>query len=721
MNRTELIKNVKAAQAGDRGSFERLYSAYRDRLWFFVNKNVGSEALTEDIVSEAFTTALERIGELRAAEAFGSWLYTIAFNECRRQMSIEGRSTAFESEEQKQLLLDNAALNEPVMLPDDYAANAETKRRLGEIIDGLSPDQRSAVILYYYEELSIPEVAKALGINENNARQKLFKARSRIKKQIEKLVGSGALLSAVPLGAVLENTADQSYSKAALAGAARVAGTGLSLKLAAVGAAAAVAAGTALAVGRFGNMGDRGLSDGPVISDSSEAGPADEDDPAQEDIPISQNVLHWAVPNSYRIEEDTLRAFNQKLYAEGHDFAVEFVPLTDDLGDNSDYYWLLLSEGGIDLAFSGFGSDNGTDVSGDLIRGGYFAELSELKAGNGLFDAYSEKLWDTTRVGGKLYTVPNAALRYDGISYIFNMSYFGDTAQQVEDFDLEFSSLGELISEAEVYRNSDEALFENGLILDVSADRLLEADGSVYEKGLLLSAESGKAEPVFESSEMERLEATLHSYMEQGLLSSRESLSTRDWEQIKKQLTSGEFTVYITADLEALEQEGVQIKEPYLVRTTRPCIRPRLTGTTGIAAKSEHKAEALELLELVYTDSEYLRLLVEEEPEEGAPTEPSLIKELIIGSDNTDGSITDKKQYFDSGVEVSPFIGRTYSLSGTDIDVQAIATQTGSLLDIWREEDFESAYSAAKGALGLLRADELAEHINEQLLQGGEQ
>lgn len=92
MNKHELIQTVNAAQHGDKKAFEQLYAAYRDRIWFFVNKNTGSDALSEDIVSETFLTAMQKIGELRQAESFGSWLYTIAYNECRRQMSIEGKS-----------------------------------------------------------------------------------------------------------------------------------------------------------------------------------------------------------------------------------------------------------------------------------------------------------------------------------------------------------------------------------------------------------------------------------------------------------------------------------------------------------------------------------------------------------------------------------------------------------------------------------------------------
>ena len=129
MNKHELIQTVNAAQHGDKKAFEQLYAAYRDRIWFFVNKNTGSDALSEDIVSETFLTAMQKIGELRQAESFGSWLYTIAYNECRRQMSIEGKSVQLDSDDEKQQLIENALLNEPMLLPEDHAVNALFVRR----------------------------------------------------------------------------------------------------------------------------------------------------------------------------------------------------------------------------------------------------------------------------------------------------------------------------------------------------------------------------------------------------------------------------------------------------------------------------------------------------------------------------------------------------------------------------------------------------------------
>ena len=93
------------------------------------------------------------------------------------------------------------------MLPEDYAVNTDTKEKLKSVIDELPADQRSAVILYYYQDMSAAEVASSLGIKENNAKQKLYKARKTLRKRIEKLFGSD-MLAAVPISALLSNTVD---------------------------------------------------------------------------------------------------------------------------------------------------------------------------------------------------------------------------------------------------------------------------------------------------------------------------------------------------------------------------------------------------------------------------------------------------------------------------------------------------------------------------------
>ena len=226
-------KDVLKAAAGDREAFGRLYEEYRERLIRFAAKQVGEDN-AEDAVSETFLTAFERLGELRDPSAFGSWIYSVCYRKCADQLRREKRSAP-------------GPLDEPVMLPEDYAEQQELISRLREHIDGMKPADRTAVIMYYYEERSAAEVAEALGVSENAAKQRLFQARKKLKKL---LASQGEALAAVPVSALLDRTLDGKYAKAAITSAksgAAAAKSTLAARI--VGGAAALAVAVGIPVG----------------------------------------------------------------------------------------------------------------------------------------------------------------------------------------------------------------------------------------------------------------------------------------------------------------------------------------------------------------------------------------------------------------------------------------------------------------------------------------
>lgn len=255
MKKTELAYTVKAAQKGDKEAIEKLYRQYRGRIWFFVRKNVSSQAAAEDIVSDTFLTAIEKLPDLHRPESFGSWLYSIAYRKCTDYLNSESEKAHFDSCEELDRTVENAALSEPVMIPIDYIENEETKQLLREAIDSLKPETRSAIIMYYFEELSVAEVAKALGLKENTAKQRLYAARKKLAAKLKKLSKNTSALCAVPIGAVI-NAALESSRAAVSTGTASVAAAGFSVRLAAVGVSAALALGVPIALHDFDSCGD---------------------------------------------------------------------------------------------------------------------------------------------------------------------------------------------------------------------------------------------------------------------------------------------------------------------------------------------------------------------------------------------------------------------------------------------------------------------------------
>ena len=255
MKKTELADTVKAAQTGDKEAIEKLYRQYRGRIWFFVRKNVSSQAAAEDIVSDTFLTAIEKLPDLHRPESFGSWLYSIAYRKCTDYLNSESEKAHFDSCEELDRTVENAALSEPVMIPSDYIENEETKQLLREAIDSLKPETRSAIIMYYFEQLSVAEVAKALGLKENTAKQRLYAARKKLASKLKKLSKNTSALCAVPIGAVI-NAAFESSRAAVSTGTASVAAAGFSVRLAAVGVSAALALGVPIALHDFDSCGD---------------------------------------------------------------------------------------------------------------------------------------------------------------------------------------------------------------------------------------------------------------------------------------------------------------------------------------------------------------------------------------------------------------------------------------------------------------------------------
>ena len=255
MNKAKLAETVTAAQSGDKDAVEKLYRQYRERIWFFVCKNVSSKQAAEDIVSDTFLTAVEKLPELRCADAFGSWLYSIAYTKCMAHLNSESEIARFDTDDELEASIENSRLSEPVQLPGDYIENEQTKRLLREAINSLKPQTRSLIIMYYFEEMSVAEVAQVLGIKNNAAKQRLFAARKKLASKLKKLCSNGSSLCVVPLGAVLNASFDSSAAASAKASGAAVK-AGFTAKLAAAGIAAAVVAGIPLALVNSDSKGD---------------------------------------------------------------------------------------------------------------------------------------------------------------------------------------------------------------------------------------------------------------------------------------------------------------------------------------------------------------------------------------------------------------------------------------------------------------------------------
>ena len=177
-----IITLVRSAQSGDSASFAELYNLYYQRVFAFIRTIVRNSADAEDILQLTFLNAWRNLDQLSDPAAFNTWIQVIARN----------LSTSHLRKKNFVLLLDAEKDDTPVdiedtelLLPEVYAEQEDLSRRLGKIIDSLSDVQRQAVMLFYFDQLSVEEIAQVMECSTGTVKSRLFLARKTIRTEIE--------------------------------------------------------------------------------------------------------------------------------------------------------------------------------------------------------------------------------------------------------------------------------------------------------------------------------------------------------------------------------------------------------------------------------------------------------------------------------------------------------------------------------------------------------
>lgn len=177
------IMLVCAAQNKDAQSFEELYKKYYKKIYaiaFTTTKNVSD---AEDILQITFTKAWLNISGLEEPSAFNTWLQKIAINESNTLLNKRKPSVSIDDNED-----DNSPVKElesDLMLPEVYAEQDDLSARLKRIIFELSEVQRQTIMLFYFDNLTISEIAQIMDCNESTVKSRLYLARKAIRTEIE--------------------------------------------------------------------------------------------------------------------------------------------------------------------------------------------------------------------------------------------------------------------------------------------------------------------------------------------------------------------------------------------------------------------------------------------------------------------------------------------------------------------------------------------------------
>ena len=171
---------VLSAKNGNKKAFDKLYKLTSNDVWFTCVSLLKDEENAKDIMQETYITAFLKLDTLKDEEKFCGWLTAIATNKSKNK--LKGK---VEYQIDDEILIAETETDE-LMLPEEYINKAEKRKVLLQIIeDTLSFNQYQVVLMFYFNELSIAEIAQTLEISEGTVKSRLNSSRAKMKTAIE--------------------------------------------------------------------------------------------------------------------------------------------------------------------------------------------------------------------------------------------------------------------------------------------------------------------------------------------------------------------------------------------------------------------------------------------------------------------------------------------------------------------------------------------------------
>lgn len=169
---------VDRVKNGDREAFTTLMERYQQKVFQTSIGFLHNQADAEDLTQEVFIKAYKSLKSFRGESSFGTWIYRIAVNRAINQLRKDKLRalTGPDASEAEHPVADTNA-DEPLL-------RKEQKEQIKRALNKLNNAQKKAFILFYYQELSMKEVAEVLKLSPKAAESLLFRARKSLQKEL---------------------------------------------------------------------------------------------------------------------------------------------------------------------------------------------------------------------------------------------------------------------------------------------------------------------------------------------------------------------------------------------------------------------------------------------------------------------------------------------------------------------------------------------------------
>lgn len=160
---------------GDTHAFAILVDRYKNMVFTLSVKMLQSREEAEEAAQDTFLKVYKSIEKFKSESKFSTWLYKVTYNTCLDRLKSKKRSllqTSVDDFEEKDVISFTNVL--------DAIESRERKQMIQKCLDQLPAEDRFLLTLYYFQENSLKEISKIMGINENNLKIRLYRSRIKI-------------------------------------------------------------------------------------------------------------------------------------------------------------------------------------------------------------------------------------------------------------------------------------------------------------------------------------------------------------------------------------------------------------------------------------------------------------------------------------------------------------------------------------------------------------
>ena len=185
---------IQKAIDKDQTAIEQLYNMTNDNVYYSIKTMIKNEDVVMDIMQDTYVKAFASLSQLKEPAAFRGWIKRIAHNKTvdylrKAKPVMFSEMVSVDSDEMIDFKDERTA-----SMPEAVMDQKETSRLIGEILDGLSEEQRTAVGMFYFDNMSVKEIADVLDVSENTVKSRLNYARKKIEVEVKALEKKGTKL-----------------------------------------------------------------------------------------------------------------------------------------------------------------------------------------------------------------------------------------------------------------------------------------------------------------------------------------------------------------------------------------------------------------------------------------------------------------------------------------------------------------------------------------------